>query len=62
MLQSPNLKYNMKTIGIDQSVSNVDSFEQKHLNNIIYISQHAGKCDEKQIFKDILESGMVSTP
>ena len=28
MLQSPPLKYHMKTIGIDQSLSNSDLFEQ----------------------------------
>ena len=34
MLQLPRLKYHMKTIGIDQSVSNGDSFEHNALNNI----------------------------
>ena len=38
MLQSPHLKYQMKTIGIDQSVRNRASFEHKCLNNIKYIS------------------------
>ena len=27
-----------------------------------YNHQHAGKCDEKNQFKDILEAAMVSTP
>ena len=32
------------------------------LNNIKKIYQHAGKCDEQQKFKDILEAAMVYTP
>ena len=40
MLQSPRLEYHMKTIGIDQSLSNRFSFGKKCLNNIknIYIN------------------------
>ena len=34
MLQSPRLQDHMKTIGIDQSLSNRYSFENKCLNNI----------------------------
>ena len=42
MLQSTHLKYHMKTIGINQSLSNSASFEQLSLNNIKKIYQHAG--------------------
>ena len=52
----------MKDIGIDQYLSNIDSFEHIYLNNIKQIYQHAGKCDDKQKFKDIFEAAMVSTP
>ena len=34
ILQSPRLKYHMKTIGVDQSVRNGASFEHNFLNNI----------------------------
>ena len=47
----------MKTIGIDQF-----SFEQIVLNNIKKIYQRAGKCDDQQNLKDILDAAMVSTP
>ena len=50
MLQLPRLKYHMKTIGIDQSVSNGASFEHNALNNIKKIYQNAGKCDNQQKF------------
>ena len=62
MLQSPRLEYYMENIGIDQSLSNRSSFEQKCLNNIKKIYQHAVKCDDQQNLKDILDSAMVSTP
>ena len=39
VLQSPRLEDPMKTIGIDQSLCNMSSFQHKFLNNIkIYIS------------------------
>ena len=43
-------------------MSNIASFEKKCLNNIKKIYQHAGKCDNQQKFKDILEAAIVSTP
>ena len=62
ILQSPRLEDHMKTISIDQSLCNRSSFEHKCLNNIyIYIYQHAGKCDNQQNLKDILDATMVST-
>ena len=62
MLQSPHIKYHMKTIGIDQSLSNSAIFEQKYLQNINKLYQHDGKCYYQQQFKDILEDAMVSIP
>ena len=61
MLQSPRLTYHMKTIGIDQSLSNRASFEHKCLNNTRKVYQHAGKCYNQQKSKYILEAAMVST-
>ena len=52
----------MKTIGIDQSLCIRFSFEHKCLNNIKKIYQHAGKCDDQQNIKDVLDAVMVSTP
>ena len=51
----------MNTIGIDQSLSNNDLFEHKCLQNIKKLYKHAGKCDNQQQFKDILEANMVYT-
>ena len=62
MLQSPRLKDHVQTIGIDQSLSNNDIYEHKCLENIKNIYKQAGKCDDQQQFKDILEADMVSTP
>ena len=62
MLQSSRLEYRMKTIGIDQSLFTMSSFEQKCLNNIQKIYQHAGKCDNQENLKDILDATIVSTP
>ena len=60
-LQSPRLEDHMKTIGIDQSLSNMSSFEQIFLNNIKNIYQHVGKCDDKKKLKDVLDAAMLST-
>ena len=32
------------------------------MNNIKIIYQHAGKCDDQQNIKDIIDAAMVSTP
>ena len=40
----------------------MSSFEQKYLKNIKKKYQHAGKCDNQQKLKDILDAAMVSTP
>ena len=62
MLQSTRLEDHMKTIGIDQSLFNGSSFEHKCMNNIKKIYQHAGKCDDQQNLKDIIDALMVYTP
>ena len=61
MLQLTRLKYHTKNIGIDQYLSNWESFERNFFNNIRYIYQHSGKCDDQQTFKYVLESDLVST-
>ena len=61
MLQSPRLKDHMQTIGIGQSLSNSYRFEHRCLKNIRKLYEHAGKCDNQQQFKDILEATMVSS-
>ena len=52
----------MNIIGIDQSIWNRSSFEHKVYNNMKKKYQHAGKCDDQQKLKDIIDSAMVSTP
>ena len=46
MLHSLNLKDNVKTIGIDQSLSNSALFEHRWLQNTKKLYRHAGKCDD----------------
>ena len=62
MLQSSCLEDHMKTIGINQSSFNRSYFEHKCKNNIKKIYQPAGKCDDQQNLKDILEAALLSTP
>ena len=62
VLQSLRLKYQVQTIGIDQSLCNNAIYEQKYLENIKTLYKQAGNCDCYQQFKDILEVAMVSTP
>ena len=52
----------MKTIGIDQSSFTRSSFEHRCMNNIKKIYQHAGKCDDQQNLKDIIDAAILSTP
>ena len=61
-LQSSRIEYHMKTIGIDQSSFNMSSFEHRCMNNIKKIYQHAGKCDDQQNIKDIIDAAVMSTP
>ena len=62
MLQSPQLKDHVQTIGIDQYLRNNALYEHKCLQNIKKSYKHAGKCDNQQKFKHIIEAAMVSTP
>ena len=52
----------MKTINIEKSSSNSALFEHRCIQNINKLYQHAGKCDDQQQFKDIIEYAMVYTP
>ena len=56
------LKDPVKTIGIDQPLSNNTLFEQRCLQNINKLYNHADKCDDQKQLKDILDAAMVSTP
>ena len=62
VLQSHCLNYHLKIIGINQSLSKNALFEHKCLQNIKKLYKHAGKWDNQQQFKDIIEDAMVSTP
>ena len=62
MLQPSPLEDHMKTIGTDQSSFTRSSFEHRYMNNIKKIYQHAGKCDDQQNLKDILDAAIISTP
>ena len=59
MLQSPRIKYHMKTIGIYQSLINSALFEHICLQNIKKLYKHAGKCDDQKQLKYIFEDAMV---
>ena len=56
------LKIIWRLFGVDQSICNRSYFEQKRLNNIKEIYQHAGKCDYEQNRKDIIDVAMVYNP
>ena len=62
MFQSPRLKYNVQTIGVDQSLSKNDTYELTCLQNIKKLYKQAGKCEDQQQFKDILEDDIIYTP
>ena len=62
MLQSPLLKDHVHTIGIHPSLSNNAIYEHICLENIKKLYKQAGKCDEQQQFKDILEANIFSNP
>ena len=61
MLKASRIEDHMKTIGIDQSLCTRSYFEHKCMNNMIYIYQHVGKCDDQQNLRDIIDAAMVST-
>ena len=52
----------MKTIVIEQSSFARSSFEHGCMNNIKKIYEHAGKCDDQQNLKDIIDAAILSTP
>ena len=62
IFQSPQPKYHVHTIGIHPSLSKNVIYEHKYLENIKKLYKQAGKCDDQQQFKDILEAYIVSTP
>ena len=62
ILQLSHLEDNTKTIDIDQSSSARSYFEHRCMNNIKKIYQHAGKCDDQQNLKDIIDAAILSTP
>ena len=51
----------MKNIGIDQSSFTRSSFKHRCMNNIKK-NLHAGKCDDQQNLKDIIDTTILSTP
>ena len=61
MLQSSPIKYHVKTIDIDQSLSNNALFEHRCLQNIRKLYKHSGKFDNQQELRYILEAAMVYT-
>ena len=62
MLQSSRLEDHIYNIGIYQSLCARSSFEHKCMNNIKYIYQYSGKCDDQQNLKYIIDAYMVSSP
>ena len=52
----------MKTISVDQSSFTRSSFEHRCMNNIKNIYQYAGKCDDQQNLKNIIDAAILSTP
>ena len=62
MLQSSHLEDHMKTIGVDQSSFTRSPIEHICMNNIKKIYQHAGKCDDQQNLKYIIDADILSTP
>ena len=62
MLQSSRLEDYMKTIGIDRSLFTRSSIEHICMNKIKKIYKHAGKCDDQQKCKLIIEAALLSTP
>ena len=62
MLKSSRLEDHMKNTGIDRSSFNMSTFEHRCINNTTKIYQHAGKCDDQQNLKDVLEAAPLSTP
>ena len=62
MLQSSRLEDHMKNISIDKLSFTRSYFEHRCMNNIKKIYQHAGKFDDQQNLKDIIDDSILSTP
>ena len=62
IFQSLQPKDHVQTIGIHPSLSKNVIYEQKYPENIKKLYKQAGKCDDQQQFKDILEASIFSTP
>ena len=62
LLQSKQLKQHMFNIWFYQSLSNSAIYEHRFLENIKNLYKSAGKCDDQQHYKAIIESETVSTP
>ena len=62
ILQLQCLKDHVKTTGIDQSLRNNAIYEHKCIQNMKKLCKHAGKCDDQQQFKYIIDADVVSTP
>ena len=54
--------FKTETIIIDRSSFTRSSFEHRCMNNIKNIYQHAGKCDDQQNLKDIIDSVILFNP
>ena len=61
MLQSPRLKDHVHNIGIEKSLRKNSLYEHRCLKIIKKLYKQAGKCDDQQQFKDILEADVVYT-
>ena len=61
MSQSPRIKDHVHNIGNHSYLINNAIYEHKCLENIKKLHKKAGKCDNQQKFKDILEAAMVYT-
>ena len=54
MLQSLRLKYHVKNIGIEQSLSNNALFEHKCLQNTNKLYKHAGRGTSQDVYFDLI--------
>ena len=62
VFKSLRLKDHVHTIGIHPSLSNNTIYEHKCIENIKTLYKQAGKCDDQQQFKYIIEAAMVYNP
>ena len=62
MFKSPRLKDHVHTIDIHPSLRNNAIYEHKCLENTEKLYKQAGKCDDQQQIKVVIEAAMVYTP